>query len=247
MSRTTPVVSAERRLAQKAREERRARRVTLLRRVGWLSAGLAPFVAAGWLLLGSPWFVVDKVEVRGEGRLTAQQVLAAAHVPLGTPLARVDTAAVAARVRGLAPVASVDVSRGWPDTIRVSVVEREPVVTVGTGTSWALYDGQGVRLGSSRALPKGLVRLVVRAPGPDDASTRAALAVLQGLPRPVRVLVVAVQAPSPEQVTLVLTDRRVVVWGGPSDGAAKAAALVPLLKMPGRVYDVSSPTVVTRR
>lgn len=241
------VISAEQRLARKAREERRARHGAQLRRAGWVLAGLAPFALAGWLLLGSPWFVVHQVVVKGEGRLTAAQVLAAADIPLGTPLARVDTAAVAARVRALGPVASVDVSRGWPDTIRVSVVERRPVVVVKQGTSWGLYDGGGVRLGAVAVPPQGVVRLLVRAPGPQDPSTHAALSVLQGLPGPVRLLVAAVQAASPEQVTLVLVDQRVVVWGGTSDAAAKAAALVPLLKLPGRVYDVSSPTVVTRR
>jgi len=71
--------------------------------------------------------------------------------------------------------------------------------------------------------------------------------VLQGLPPALRAQVAVVRAPSPEQVGLVLRDRRAVVWGNTSDGRAKAVALVALLRLPGHVYDVSSPTVVTRR
>jgi cell division protein FtsQ len=243
----TRVLSAEQRLAERAREQRQARRRQLLRRLGWGAAGVAPFVLVGWLLLASPWLVVHRVVVKGESRLTQAQVLAAVDVRVGTPLARVDTAAVAARVRRLGPVAAVSVSRGWPDTLEVAVVERQPVVAVLVGTTWELYDGGGVRLGTAAAQPAGVPRLLVTAPGPKDPSTQAALTVLQRLPRALRVLIASVRAASPEQVTLVLTDRRVVVWGGTSDAAAKAAALVPLLKLPGHVYDVSSPTVVTRR
>jgi cell division protein FtsQ len=210
-------------------------------------AAVTPFVLAGWVLLGSSWLVVHKVVVKGQHRLTAQQVLAAANVPLGTPLARLDTGAIAARVRALGPVASVSVSRGWPSTVEVEVVEREPVVAVGSGKTWTLFDGTGTRLGSATAVPAGLVRLDVAHPGPADAPTLAALSVLRSLPRPLRVLVVAVRAPSTEQVGLVLKDGRRVVWGGTSDGPAKAAALTALLRLKGHVYDVSSPTVVTRR
>jgi cell division protein FtsQ len=243
----TGVLSAQQRLREKASEQRRARRRVQLRRAGRVVAAVAPFVLAGWVLLGSPWLVVHKVVVEGESRLTAAQVLAAADVRLGTPLARVDTAGVAARVRQLGPVAQVHVSRSWPDTLTVAVVERDPVAAAQQGSTWALYDGDGVRLGAAVAPPRGLVRLAVRTPGPRDASTRAALTVLEGLPRQLRVLVTTVQALTPEQVTLVLADRRVVVWGGTGDAQAKATALIALLKMPGRVFDVSSPTVVTRR
>ena len=241
------VLPAGPRLQQRARDERRARRRGQLRRVGWVLAGVAPFALVAWVLLGSSWLVVDKVVVTGESRLSAAQVVSAVDVRLGTPLARVDTGAVAARVRALGPVASVSVSRGWPGTLKVTVVEREPVVAVGSGKAWSLYDGTGTRLGTATSLPKGLARLDVAHPGPGDAPTRAALTVLQGLPKPLRALVVTVRAPSVEQVTLVLGDRRVVVWGGTSDGRAKAAALTALLKLKGHVFDVSSPTVVTRR
>jgi cell division protein FtsQ len=209
--------------------------------------GVAPFALAAWVLLGSSWLVVDEVEVVGESRLTAAQVLAAADVELGTPLARVDTGAVGERVRALGPVASVSVTRDWPGTIRVTVVEREPVVAVGKGRAWTLFDGTGTRLGSASAVPAGLARLEVAHPGPSDPPTRAALQVLQSLPTPLRGLVVVVRAPSVEQVGLVLRDGRRVIWGGPSDAAAKASALTALLRMKGHVYDVSSPTVVTRR
>ncbi|HUR13157.1 MAG TPA: FtsQ-type POTRA domain-containing protein [Mycobacteriales bacterium] len=241
------VLPAGPRLQERARAARRARRLLVVRRAGWLVAGLAPFGLAAWVLLGSSWLVVDKVVVTGEGRVTAEQVRAAARVRLGSPLARVDTGAVAARVRALGPVATVTVSRSWPGTLRVAVTEREPVVAVGRGTAWTLYDDTGTQLGSATAVPAGLVQLAVAHPGPADPSTRAALTVLRSLPPALRGRVAVVRATSPEQVGMVLRDGRRVVWGGTSDARAKASALLALLRLKGGVYDVSSPTVVTRR
>lgn len=242
-----PVLSAEPRLAQRARAERRAHRSAVLRRVLWGLAATAPFAAVGWLLLASPWLVVDKVVVTGEQRLTTAQVLAAADVRLGEPLARVDTSGVAARVRALGPVLSVSVRRGWPGTLEVRLVEREAVAAVGRAPAFTLVDATGARLGTVKTLPAGVVRLGVADPRPEDPATRAALTVLQALPPAVRSRLAAVRAASPEQVTLVLRDGRTVVWGGVGEARAKAAVLVPLLRLPGTVYDVSTPSVVTRR
>lgn len=242
-----PVLSAEERLAQRARAQRYERRRRLLRRTGWATLGVAPFVVAGWLLLASPWLVVDGVEVVGEERLTAAQVLAAADVERGEPLARVDTEGVARRVRALGPVLSVDVSRRWPGTLRVTVVERDPVAAVGRARAWTLLDATAARLGTVHDLPAGVVRLVVREPGPQDPTTLAALSVLDDVPPVVRRQLSAVRAASPEQVTLVLRDGRRVVWGGVDRAREKAAVVVPLLRLKGTVYDVSTPSVVTRR
>jgi cell division protein FtsQ len=213
----------------------------------WGLAAAAPVGLAVWLLLASPWLVVDTIAVKGQQRLTAAQVLRAAAVEEGTPLARVDTDAVAARVRALGPVASVSVTRSWPRTLRITVVERVPVAAVPQGRGFALLDVEGVVVARASRAPRDAVRLVVAHPGPDDRATTTALTVLRQLPSPIRALVAAVQAPTAEQVTLVLKDHRVVVWGGAADSAAKAAVLGPLLKMKGRVFDVTSPDVVTRR
>ena len=247
MSRPPRVVSATPRLAAQAREQRRERRRVLLRRAGWVAAGVLPLLLLAWVLLGSSMLAVDRVVVAGEKRLTAQQVEAAVDVAKGTPLARVDTAAVARRVRALGPVDAVSVTRSWPSVLRITVVERVPVVGVAREGKLALLDDHGVEVDRVAALPRGVFRLTVPSGDAEVPSTRAALAVLQQLPKPLRDKLGSLRASSPEQVSLVLRDGRVVVWGSPADSAAKAAAVAALLRMPGRVYDVSSPGVVTRR
>ncbi len=209
--------------------------------------GVVPLLVLAWLLLASPWLKVDGITVEGNTRLTAQRVQIAVGVPPGTPLARVDTGAVERRVQRLPAVESVEVTRSWPDTLVVTVKERHAVVGVLDRGTWTLVDRDGVAFGSATALPEGAVRLQVRALGPDDPSTRAALAVLAELPQGLRSRVVVVRAASDVAVSLQLRGGRTVVWGPPGGAVTKAAAVLALLKRPGKVLDVSAPGVATTR
>lgn len=241
------VVPAGARLAAKAQAERSARRRRLAKRTGLGLAALAPIALLGWLLLASPLLAVRSVSVSGTTRLTPEQVRAAAAVVRGTPLARIDAASVVRRVEALRPVASVRVSRGWPSTLKLQVVERVPVAGVVSAQGVTLVDARGVPFAPAPSLPAGVVRLQVARPGPTDPTTAAALAVLAELPAPMRSRVRIVRAASPSSVTLVLRDGRRVLWGGVGDPELKTQAAEALLKMPGTVYDVSRPGVVTRR
>jgi cell division protein FtsQ len=245
--RPVQVLAAGARLAAKAKAERSARRRRVLRRTGIGLAALAPVALLAWVVLMSPVLAVRTVAVSGTTRLTPDQVRAAADVTRGTPLARVDAAAVVRRVEGLRAIAQVRVTRGWPSTLRLQVVERVPTVGVVTKSGVTLIDSAGVPFATVAALPPGVVRLQVSRPGPDDPTTKAALDVLAVLPQPMRGRVRIVRAASPSSVTLVLRDGRRVLWGGVDDTALKAQAAEALLKMPGSVYDVSRPGVVTRR
>jgi cell division protein FtsQ len=241
------VLPATGRLAARAKAERAARRRRLGRNAGIVAAGLVPVALLGWLLLASPLLAVRTISVTGTARLTPDQVRAAADVVRGTPLARVDTSAVVRRVEALRQVADVHVSRGWPSTLRLTVVERVPVAGVVEKSGVMLVDASGVLFAPAPSLPTGVVRLQVPRPGPADATTRASLAVLADLPVPLRSRVRILRAASPSSVTLVLRDGRRVLWGGVGDTALKVEATDALLTMPGTSYDVSRPGVVTRR
>ncbi len=245
VNRAPRVASAAPRLAARAHADRRARQSVWVRRGGWGLGICLPLVLLGWLVLGSSVLGVQKVVVTGEHRLTAAQISAVIDVPSGTPLARVDTAAVARRVRALAGVAGVTVTRSWPHGLNVAVIERVPVVAVPQGRTLLLLDTYGVQVATAKAVPAGVYPLTV--PVTDRAATAAALEVLRGLPVVLRHELVSLTAASPEQVTLSLTHGRGVLWGGAQDGRAKALAVIALLKMPGTVFDVSAPGVVTRR
>ncbi len=218
-----------------------------LRRLSALVLAALVVGALGWVVLQSSLLGVDDVRVRGAGRVTPAQVEQAAGVPLGTPLARVDVEAVRRRVLQLAPVASVTVARRWPGTLSLQVVERRAEVWVGSPGKVTLLDRTGVAFAVEPKAPDGAVRLQVAHPGPQDATTRSALSVLGELPAELRTRVAIVRAPSPSSVSLLLRDGRQVVWGTPGRAGDKAAAATALLRLPGTVYDVTSPDVVVRK
>jgi cell division protein FtsQ len=238
------VVPAGPALEAKAQAARSARRGRSLRRAGNALAVLLPLLAVAWVLFASTWLGVDRVEVTGTSRLTAAAVVEAASVAPGTPLARVDTAAVEERVGELAPVDHVAVRRTWPGTLTVEVTERTAVGAVLQDGRFTLVDADGVAFGTEPAMPKGVVRLQVNEPGPKDPSTLASLEVHAALPEALRTRVRIVRAVSPSGVILLLNDGRQVVWGRPGQTETKAAAALALLSKPGTVFDVSAGDVV---
>ena len=249
-------------LVDRAEAGRSARRSRGVRRFARALLLLAPVLGLAWVLFGSSWLAVDRVEVVGAVRVSAAEVERAVAVGSGTPLARVDTGAAEQRVAALPPVLAVEVSRSWPGTLRVEVTERTAVAAVvgAPGVSGApgapgvsaadgvrLIDAAGVLFGVERALPAGLVALRVEAPGPQDPTTRAALQVHADLPVALRQRVRTITARSPSTVELVLSDGKQVVWGAPGGTATKAAAALVLLRTDSTVVDVSAPGVVVRR
>lgn len=243
MTRPPRVVSAAPRLKAKAQAQRRERRSRRTRQLMWLLAAATPVVAVVWLLVGSSAFAVKDITITGAKRLTTLEVQAALAVAPGTPLAKVDTDAAASRVRGLAPVASVQVERDWPRGLQVTVVERVAIVAVPQPQGVQLMDSTGTGFATVPRIPRGVVMLTTSSP----AATKAAIAVLRSLPPAIKMQLASVRATTPEQVTLLLSRNRQVLWGGAVDNATKAQATLALLKMPGTVFDVSAPGVVTRR
>ncbi len=245
--RPSVVVPTAPRLAARARAERLQRR-RRLRGLLWRGLLLAVVLAGlGWVLFVSSLLAVRQVEVTGTARITQTQVRTAADVPAGRPLARVDTAQIARRVSALAPVAAVQVRRSWPRTLRIQVTERVAAVGVVGPAGVTLLDPGGVVFATDRALPTGVVRLQVNDPGPDDAATRACLAVLAELPPALGDRVRIVRAETAASVLLLLDNGKQVVWGAPGGAATKAAAAVALLRREGDVFDVSTPGVAIIR
>lgn len=226
---------------------RRALRQRSIRGVAVIAVSAGPAALLAWVVLGSGWLAVDRVEVSGSRWLTDDQVRTAAQVPLGRPMARLDTAQTTSRLRALPSVRDVRVQRRWPSTVRLTISERNATAAVRTGPDFTVLSPEGIAIARSRELPEGALRLEVARPGPDDAVTRAALAVVEEVPEPLRDDVDVVQATSPVTVTLVLRDGRRVVWGQPGRAGHKSVAAQALLALPGSVVDVSAPGVVIRR
>jgi cell division protein FtsQ len=204
-----------------------------------------------WALLGSKLLVVRSVVVTGTHLVPTSQVLSAAGVSPGTPLIRVDTAQVAARVEAISQVRTASVTKSWPDRLVIEVQERTPALAVRMpGGGFDLVDPAGVVVRWSAARPAGLPLYLTTTQAAslrNDPDLTAAAAVLRELPARLLGSVQEVAAQAPDQVTLWLADRVTVLWGGTDRAAVKAQELTILMRTGAHYYDVSAEgTAVTR-
>ncbi|WP_299560378.1 cell division protein FtsQ/DivIB [uncultured Mycolicibacterium sp.] len=220
------------------------RAVTAIRALMWAALAAVGAVALGLVLYFTPIMSVRHVLVVGAHELTEEEVVATAGVAEGTPLLQVDTDVVAERVASIPRVASVRVQREYPSSLRITLVERIPVVVKDYPDGPHLFDRDGVDFATAPP-PPGLPYLDTDTPGPSDPPTRAALAVMLALRPEVAAQVSRIAAPSVASITLTLNDGRVVVWGTTDRTEEKAAKLAALLTQPGHTYDVSSPDLPT--
>jgi cell division protein FtsQ len=238
------------------------------RRISWRTrffalAGVAVIAGVAWVLLGDRVFVVRSVTVTGTRLVSASQVIAAADVPLGTPLSGVDAGAVTRRVETIRQVASVTVTVDWPDHVAIAVTERVPVMAVRMADGgYDLVDPSGVIVNVATAKPAGLPLLRTSLSGaalradPGVAAVSAVLAELTpALGRTVSSVSVA-QVPTgsgggafaeSQQVTLSMKGGATIVWGDPSNAAAKNRELEILLRSGVSYVNVSAPTTVVTR
>jgi cell division protein FtsQ len=210
----------------------------------WTALLSVVVVGLGLLLYFTPIMSARNIVVTGLGAVSQEEVVTSAAVKSGTPLLQVDTDAVAERVAGIRRVASARVQRQYPSTLRITVIERVPVVVKDYPDGSHLFDKDGVDFATAPP-PPGVPYLETENPGPSDPATKAALAVMTSLRPEVAGQVGRVSAPSVAAITLTLTDGRVVVWGTTDRTEEKALKLGALLTQPGRTYDVSSPDLPT--
>ncbi|MEN3225666.1 FtsQ-type POTRA domain-containing protein [Mycolicibacterium porcinum] len=210
----------------------------------WSALASVVAVALGLVLYFTPAMSARNVAISGATAVPQEQVLAAAAVAPGTPLLQINTDAVAERVATIRRIATARVQREYPSTLRITVVERVPVVVKDYPDGPHLFDRDGVDF-ATEPPPPTLPYLDADHPGPTDPATKAALEVMLALPPDVVAQVGRIAAPSVASIALTLTDGRVVVWGTNDRTDEKALKLAALLTQPGRTYDVSSPDLPT--
>ena len=157
--------------------------------------------------------------------LSAQQIVDAAQVDLGTPLARLDLSSIESSVAAMPAVESVSVHRSWPHTVTIEVTERTPIAAIMRDGAWWVVDA--ARRRSSRRTPERDASLPVVQAGPrvgDDALAEAAQ-VISALPDDVLADVRRLTARSRDSIELRLKDHSLVRWGSADETDRKVQVL----------------------
>lgn len=223
-----------------------ASRAKAVRRASWRWKVAVPLVvlllAAGWWFVYSgPVLVLQEVAVPGQSATTAEQVRAAARLPEGEHLVRLDLAAAQRRVAAIRTVRSATLTRSWPSTVTIEVTLRRPVAVVkDTDGSLHLADETGTAYADVPTAPDDLPQ--VRADAANPAAVRSVVQVLAALPAALRAQVATAEAKGADGVTLEI-GRATVVWGSAADSALKVTVLQALrgANPSARHFDLSAP------
>jgi len=170
----------------------------------------------------SSWLKLETVQVTGNHHATTQQVQTAAALDPGMRLSAISGAAVSARVSTLPWVADATVTHVLPSRIRISVRERTPaaLVRAGAGAHTYLVDHSGVVLQDGGAGYPLIAALPLAISYPGDRLSlpafRAAVGLLDAFPPDLKLRLAWVNAPSPDLLSVILTDRTTI--GGEAQG-----------------------------
>lgn len=190
----------------------------------------------------SPVLVTRSVRVEGVPSGVVSTIVGRAAVPMGTPLAKVDTRAISRKVIVMAALAEVTVSRSYPGTILIRATLRVPALAVKDPQGQVqVVDAQGVAYATVSAAPKGVPLIDTVESPPSMESMRAAMTVLRALSPGQRGKVTNVTVLGPNMVTFKLGPVT-VVWGGASEPELKVKVMTALLMQKGvGTIDVSAP------
>jgi len=186
-----------------------------------------------YAVLHSPWLRVDRVEVSGLHRTPPAAVSAVARGQLHRPMIDAGGPALVAALERLPWVRAATVTRRWPSTLAIAVLERTPVAQAQVAGGWALVDGTGRVVAVSSSPTSGLPTLGTAPwrgrPGASlGPSAPVLLRALAAVPAGLRPGLAAVVPEDGGAVALVLAGGTTVDLGPPSDLGAKMAALSTL-------------------
>lgn len=111
--------------------------------------------------LMSVGFVVERIDVMGEGRLQEDEVLSALSIDQGDYLFNADLKAAKKRIESLSWVEDALVRRLWPNRIVVQIIERRPYALWQMNGDVKLVDASGTVISSADPMQYTKLPLVV--------------------------------------------------------------------------------------
>jgi cell division protein FtsQ len=205
---------------------------------------------AAWAVTYTPVFQARHIRVEGAVSLRPDAVRSLAGIEPSTNVFHLQTEAVAASLLNDPWIASASVDRDLPDTIVLSIVERQPVGTIDAMGETSILASDGTILPASTATTSAIDALpkVQAALGAPDAEQRtAAAALLSALDPVVANRVGDLSVGQDLSTSLTLRDGVTVDAGMPGEEAEKATALRAVLRWaasgghPLSSVDVSAP------
>ncbi len=195
----------------------------------------------------TPLLAVEKISVTGANRIQVKALNKALAEQLGTPLPLISANKISDSLENFPLIESFSVISLPPHTLRIHIIERQPICIVSVGGVDYLYDPAGVRVGKASNSDK-YPQLSIAGNPKGSREFEAAIDVLLALPNSIFLRVSSIDAKTKDQVTLRLRGNsgQRIIWGDGSQSVLKSKTLEALIKNQKRsdyvTFDVSSPT-----
>lgn len=237
----------------RAREERKARTLTVLIRVGIAALAAALVAALVWLLFFSPVLKLqpERISVQGANEwVSAEQVSSIAAEQAGRSLIVVSTGTIADRLKAMPGVTSAQVDKRWPHGLTITVAAQKPAAVLKSADgAMTAVDSQARVLNAVGASVAGIPVIDVDSvsAGLENRAVQQALQILASLPESMRQRIGSVTAKTQDSVTTVLDGGNyTIVWGDASQLTLKKAEVNKILGDPAVIgdkhqVDVTSP------
>lgn len=227
--------------------EKKYLRLLRLKKMGYFFIGLLFVVCAGWCVYGSSLFALSGNEIALMSKtvhVSKADVRVALNGYVGVPLPRIQTSSMENLLeKKFVWVKKASVSKQWPNGVAISIKEREGVAIAKDENKFVLLDKDGVRLEETTASNANVP--IVQVPVnrvKAKLSLRSVLDILSYFSPELRSNVGVANANDKDNVEFELKNGVKVIWGKDSDNKIKAKVLEILMKRPGKIIDVSSPT-----
>ena len=205
------------------------------------------FGAGSYLLGWSSLLTVNQIEINGAPTLISEKTIAKSlNLSLGDKLARVDSRALANRLKANDWIESADISRNWINgKVVIDLQPRTPVALyTAPGKPQVALDASGASFQLMGQVPAGLPKVS----SSSVASGLIAIEVFTEMPKEFSEGIERLTAVSPTNILIdgKFSDRTMqIVWGDGEDLSLKIKVITALLELPEnksiRLIDVTAP------
>ncbi len=112
------------------------------RKTGGIFILILLFIIAVAVTLTTPVFNITSVTVTGNARLSSEEILAAAGIPIGTNTYRVSMKHAEARMEAMPYILTADAGRRFPAKVVIRITEREEAAAIECPGGYAVVDKQ---------------------------------------------------------------------------------------------------------
>ena len=189
-----------------------------------------------------PIFTVKQVSYHGQEHTTTEELEAAVGDVTGQNFLKVNTNDLATKVAALPWVAETKVSKEFPSSINVTIVEHQAVLYAPRSDGDYLIDTNGVSF-VVEPHPEGALA-VTNATEDDQDFFQAVIAALDALGEDNRGHIAEVRKVGNGSVEFVLQDGRVIYWGAVENNHDKAVAFAIALSRTEQQLDISGAPVI---